>query len=512
VKYKKNPAISQHATISYRRSVSVIRVLLINPPLRTNVSATLYPIGICYVASYLREHGHKVQVLDINGFRWTKAEFVRIFSQQSYDAVGIGGLVTAFNHVDWITTHIRSVNENVPIFAGNTVASTIPHLLLDNTCVDIAVMGEGEITALELVDALESGKSLQGIKGIQYKNHYGRIVENPGREPIKDLDGLPLPAFDLVPMEIYLRNFEAEYGFRGACMSTVRGCPFNCRFCCKTFVGYKVRSRSPENVVEEIKVWIKKFDVDGFFPCDDLFIYDRKRALKFCDLLIGEGLNWMKWFASARVDLLSKELALKLKQAGCVSVDFGFESHSQRVLDYYNKLVRVEHQQRAIDICKDVCIPFKGSYIVGARNEDEASLEETYRFCEKNRLSFKPNNLLMPQPQTAIYEECKERGLISDELAYVRKLASAGDTDELVVNVTEKFSDEGLLSIFHRYRFRDQLPSRRISNVLKDPEWTFGKLRQQGVKGSVLKALRIVTGKDLRKIETLKTQTRNEWN
>jgi len=488
-----------------------MKVLLINPPLRTNVPSTLYPIGICYVASYLRNHGHKVQILDVNGYRWTKAEFKLQFENQACDAVGIGGLVTAFNHVDWISRYVKSVNPSVPIFAGNTVASTIPYILLKHTDVDVAVIGEGELTALELVEALESGRSLDGLKGTWYKKG-GKIVENPRREPLENLDSLPLPAWDLVPMETYLKNFEAEYGFRGATMSTVRGCPFNCRFCCKTFVGYKVRSRSPENVIEEIKLWIRKYSVDGFFPCDDLFIYDRKRAMKFCDLLVREGLNYLKWFASARVDLLTEELALKLKEAGCISVDFGFESHSQKVLDYYSKLVKVEHQQRAIDICKKARIPFKGSYIVGARNESCETLKETYEFCRRNELSYKPDNLLMPQPQTAIYEECKQRGLITDEYEYVKQLADAGDTDCLVVNVTERFSDQQLLDVFHAYRYVNQRTAHRISVLVSQMPKSIMKMKQQGIKRAIVKLHDIVSGKNVRLMQELKTQKKNRWD
>jgi radical SAM superfamily enzyme YgiQ (UPF0313 family) len=234
--------------------------------------------------------------------------------------------------------------------------------------------------------------------------------------------------------------------------------------------------------------------------------------VKFCDLLIQEGLQDLKWFASARVDLITKKLALKLKKAGCASVAFGFESHSQEVLDYYNKRVTVEQQQRAIDVCKEVGIPFKGSYIVGARNEEENTLEETFKFCERNNLTFQPDHLLMPQPQTAVYAECVQRGLIKDELDYIKKLSSAGDTDVLVVNVTDELTDQQLLSLFYKYRKMAHLPSRRIKNIIKDPSYAIGKLKQLGITKAITRLTQIALKKDLQYIDKLKAQSRNEWN
>jgi anaerobic magnesium-protoporphyrin IX monomethyl ester cyclase len=488
-----------------------MKVILVNPPLRTNVPATLYPVGICYVASYLRENGHKVQVLDINGYRWTKQEFIKVLERQSFEAVGIGGLVTAFNHVEWISHHIKSIHPDVPVFAGNTVASTIPHILLRHTDVDIAVIGEGEYTALDLVNTLENGDSLAQVKGIWYKAPDGKIIENPRREPIESLDSLPLPAYDLVPMEIYLRNFEREFGFRGAALSTVRGCPFNCRFCCKTFMGYKVRSRSPENVVAELEAWIQKYHVNGFLLCDDTFIYNRKRTVDFCNLLIDRRLNYLKWIVSARVELLTEELATKMKEAGCIHVGFGFESHSQKVLDYYNKRNTVEDQQRAIDICRKAGLKFQGSYIVGAANEDESTLQETRDFASRNNLSYTPDHLLMPQPQTPIYDECVQRGLIKDELEYIKKMSDAGDTDVFVVNLTH-FPDSELLRMFSKYRHYGQIPSQRLKLIVKNPMRIPSKIKERGLQYCVNTLLkRILLRKDLQAVENLKYQPRNIW-
>jgi len=429
-----------------------MNVLFINPPIRTKLPPYTYPVGICYVASFLREHGHQVKIIDINGYRLTKNEFTKTLERETFDVIGLGGLITTFNHNKWISQYIKTHYPDVLIFAGNTVASTIPRILLTNTKVDIVVDGEGEETCLDLINTLEQGRPLDRVNGIIYKNIEGKIVENPRRDPIRDLDSLPFPAWDLIPMEIYLENNTKLTGIRSALISTIRGCPYNCRFCCKTFIGYKVRSRSPKNVIEELIKLIKDYKIEGFLPGDDLFIYDKARVMKFCDLLIKENLHYLKWSSSARANLLTKELVEKMKTAGCIRIDFGFESHSQKVLDYYNKKITVQDQQRAINICKEAGMPFFASYIVGARNEDEDSLRECDEFCRKNGYQYYPSNLLMPLPGTAIYEECVQRGIIKDELAYIIKLSKGGDADILIVNCTEKFCDDELVKIFKKYR------------------------------------------------------------
>ena len=486
-----------------------LKVLVINPPLRVSKPADIYPLGLCYVAAYLIESGIKVQILDLNAYRWTKNQFAEIFKKSSCDAVGIGGLVTAFNHVDWIARHVKEVNPHLPIFAGNTVSSTIPEILLRNTCVDVAVIGEGELTTLELVERLENNESLEGLKGIWYKDaKTGKLHENPQREPITDIDALPFPAWDLVPMDIYIRNFKETYGFRGIATSTVRGCPYNCSFCCKTFIGYRVRSRSPENMIEELQLLLKKYRIEGFLPCDDLFTYDRNRTVKFCDLLVKNNLHHLRWIASSRANLLTIPLAQKLKAAGCISLNFGFESHSQEVLDYYNKQITVRDQQNVIDICKKVGISFAVSYIVGAQNEDEKTLEETYRFCKKNHLRFNPSNLLMPQPQTKIYRECIERGIIRNELEYIKKMASAGDADRFLVNVTEKLSDEELIAIFSKYRESGRSRRARLRNMAMNPRYYMTRLRGIESKAMLRKLMNL-----LKKEQTQEktTRNRNEW-
>lgn len=487
-----------------------MKILFINPPIRTQLPPYMYPIGMCYIASYLREHGHQVKILDVNGYRITRDQFKQTLATENFDAIGLGGLITTFNHIDWISAYIKDCYPNIPIFAGNTVASTIPNILLNNTHVDIVVNGEGEETCLDLVNTLDKTDSIGNVPGITYKDPNGKIIQNPPRLPIEDLDSLPFPAWDLIPMDIYLKNNEILTGVRSALISTIRGCPYNCRFCCKTFIGYKVRSRTPENIIRELKLLVQTYKIKGFLPGDDLFIYNRARVERFCDLIMEEKLNYLQWSASARANLLTKELAEKMKASGCIRFDFGFESNCQRILDYYNKKLTVGEQQKALDICKSVNIPFHVSYIVGARNEDVESQKECEAFCKKNGYQYYPENLLMPLPGTPVYEECRERGIIKDELEFIRKLAHAGDSTNFIVNCTDSLTDHELIVLFNKYR---KTPIKnKIRNYFGIPERIQQNIQDYGICRSFNTYIRKIKSTKILADNSGDNEGSNQWN
>ena len=164
-----------------------------------------YPIGICYVASSLIRAGFEVEIIDVIGENLTRNSFNKRLSECHADCFGIGGLVMAFNNVVDISVMIRNLYPDSFIFAGNTVGYTIPEILLKNSAITAIIMGEGEITTVELVNAVGTGNKLDEVKGIVYKNSNEKIIFTPPRPPIENLDILPLPAWDLVPMKNYFK-------------------------------------------------------------------------------------------------------------------------------------------------------------------------------------------------------------------------------------------------------------------------------------------------------------------
>ena len=402
-----------------------------------------YPIGICYVAASLLKAGFEVEIIDIIGENLSREDFKKRLSDCHADSFGIGGLIMAFNNVVDIAQMIREIYLESFIFAGNTVGSTIPEILLHNSQINAIVMGEGEITTVNLIRAVENGRKLEDVKGIVFKNQKEGIIHTSPQPPIENLDDLPYPAWDLVPMNNYFENI----GRKVYPISSVRGCPYNCIFCCKTFIGYRVRSRSPESILKELIEVKKRFGIETFAFFDDLFIYNKKRVMKFCALKMESRVRDLEWEASARVDRIDEELCKALSKSHCIELGIGFESNTQQILDFYKKGITVEQCKNAADLCREHGISLSGaSFLIGAPDETYNTVKASVDFCKKNRLRYEPH-FVTPYPQTALYDYALQKGLIKDELEYVRKISKMGNTNYLAVNLTDNFTDEELYAL-----------------------------------------------------------------
>ena len=290
-----------------------MKVLFVNPNYRD--IPNLIPLGIGYIASVLRERGHEVACLDCNGFQYTREETAQKIFEYEFDALGIGGLTTTYGFVKWFSKVVKSRRPEVPIFAGNMVSTAHPGPLLENSSVDIAVIDEGEITTAELIEAFEEKRPLNSVAGIWYKKD-GQIVKTACRARIKDLDNLPFPAWDLFPIDTYIRNpVYGEYGRKSLNVSTVRGCPYNCNFCSRPY-GRVVTHRSPPSIVSEIIEVHKRFGANHIAFSDDLSFFSQKHMYGVCDEIIKAGLHKkITWNCSARANLVDYPILKKMKQA-----------------------------------------------------------------------------------------------------------------------------------------------------------------------------------------------------
>lgn len=440
-----------------------MKICLINPPVQMN-RRLWYPIGICYVAASLIDNGYEVEIIDVIGENLSKDDFKKRLSNCHADSFGIGGLIMAFNNVVDIARMIREIFPNSFIFAGNTVGSTIPEILLKNSQVNAIVLGEGEITTVHLVEAVKNGSKLDYVEGIAYKNEGDEVVITSPRPPIENLDDLPYPAWDIVPMNNYFDN----YGRRVYSISSVRGCPYNCTFCCKTFIGYKVRAQSPEYIINELIEAKKHFNFDSFAFLDDLFLYNKKRAIEFCNLKAESQFRDVKWTASARVNSLDEELCEALSKSHCIELGIGFESASQDVLDFYNKGIKVKQFQKAVDLCKKYNIGLSGaSFIIGAANETYDSVKASVDFCKRNGLRYEPH-FATPYPKTKLYDFALQKGLIGDELEYVKTISRYGNTNNLIINLTENFTDEELCALRDKSVYFPYDTSKTIKYYIKE--------------------------------------------
>jgi len=453
-----------------------MKVLLINPPIREQLPPYAFPQGLAYVASALLEEGHAVEVLDINGNRYSRETVMQKIKEADFDVAGIGGLITQYSHAKWLASVIRQHHPQSKIMAGGGLASSAYKILLQKTEVDIAVIGEGELTVKETVNILGRGGDLVDVKGVCYKQGE-QIIANKPREPITDLSKLPLPAWHLFPMETYMVNFgyyhplaKTKYfekmkkssidgKVRVMNVSTTRGCPYDCHYCYHTFYGYKVRQRPVSSIIDEMKILSEKYRVQHINFCDDIFTINKKWVWELCDRLRETRLD-ITWDASARVNLVDKEIIECMKSAGCILIGYGFESCSQKILDLMNKRATVEQARKAYHLMRKIGVEINHTFMIGYPGETLQTIRETIDFCKELGIgaSF---FYTTPYPGTQLYEWAKSAGKITDEEQYFELISIKGDVSDLVINLTD-FTDEQLIELKRKAELETRMSPRHL--------------------------------------------------
>lgn len=465
-----------------------MKVLLVNPPTRESEALNL---GLAMIASVLRKSSQEVEVLDIHLLGLTEPEVLEELKRRRYDALGIGGLSNSFRHIRSIIHQSKSIKPHIPVVAGNMAVTASPQLFMQHTEADIAVIDEGEKTAVELFQAMQEKKDLKTVAGILLREGNGIFATSP-RERIRDLDSLPFPAWDLFPMDRFFGRKLSKFGY-SLNVSTTRGCPYDCFYCSRSF-GRKVTSRSAESIVSEIAFLKKQFPLlDHILLGDDLFMTNKARNKQFCDLMIAKNIG-VTWSAAARVDLVDEATLKLMKRAGCVSVSFGLESGSQAMLDAMNKCVKVERSEQALSIARRSGFQPEGSFILGYPGETRETLAATLDFIQRTELPPVKFFFATPYPGTRLYEIARQRGLIRDELQFLESLAD--NSEDLLVNFTE-FSDHELCEL---KKWAENESYRRTPLMIKAKimlDWfltKFERARSRGFVGTLRKiAAKIVS-------------------
>jgi radical SAM superfamily enzyme YgiQ (UPF0313 family) len=444
---------------------------LVSPPYESDVKSVIGvsspPISLAYLASILRD-GHDVKVLDANVLGYSLDDVRRELKEFYPDVVGITSVTPSIYQADQVAKIAKDVREDCKVVVGGPHATFLPDQTLKKcNFIDIIVRGEGEETIRELAEALDRGE-WETVKGITFRKG-DKIVSNEPRSFIKDIDEIPFPSWDLLPMD--------KYQFRGqryASMLTSRGCPFNCSFCASSrlFGGFW-RGRSPENVVEEIRIFHEKFGIENIEFVDDTFTLDQKRAERICDEVVREGLD-ISWGASSRVDTLSRRLVGKMRKAGCRILFLGIESGCQKILDTVDKRITIEQARRAVKIVKEAGIQVLGSFIIGFLQDTIETINETIRFAKTLNLDYAEFSILTPYPGTPIYEHAKKNNLlITEDWSKYTGL-------EPIIRI-EGVSSSKLKSLLQRAYLTFYLRPKNIYNWLKNRQFTLIK--------SALKAL-----------------------
>ncbi|MCM8761329.1 MAG: radical SAM protein, partial [Candidatus Omnitrophica bacterium] len=377
------------------------------------------PLGLAYIAAVLEKGGHRVQIIDRdillrkNGMDFDKVDSIMMNEIRSFGStlIGISATTPNMSDVGHISRYIKKSLKEAFIVLGGPHVSGEPILsLVENPEIDIAVKGEGEFALLDIAN----GKATENITGIYYRKN-GEFIANAPRDPIKDIDELPMPARHLLDMKFYTRpsRFTSRnLSLRTTSIFTARGCPYRCNFCAGPLVfSGKVRFHSPARVLKEIEYLISNYNVEALYFAEDMFLSSKQRAEELLNLFIDKGINKkIRWFAQAKASIITSELLQLMKEAGCVGIEYGFESGSQMVLDLMNKRQKVEESLRAAELTRRARMRFQANIIVGYPGEREDDFKKTIDFIRKVRPSMIGFNVFMPLPGTPSYEKLKDEG------------------------------------------------------------------------------------------------------
>lgn len=425
-----------------------MNILLINVSLRPESKLKLFPIGIGYIATAMKQADFLFDYLDIDVHRYTEDEVETFIKNKSYDVICMGCIVTGYKYIKQLCAVVRKYHPKSYIVVGNSVATSIYETLLTMTEADIAVMGEGDITIVELLKTITSKQPLSNVLGITYKKD-GKIYKNALRPPIENISVLPHIDFSLFDVEKYIENTPEQINetvplpresLRALPINTARGCIADCTFCYHNFRGCKYRYRSMDSIVTELKEMVKKYNLNYVFVGDELTFFSRKRAQEFANAILKNDLHFY-WEGTCRADCFKLnedvEILKDLKRAGCVSIAYSLESAEPEILKAMNKHISVDDFSRTTELIHKAGLIPTTSLVIGYPQETVESIKKTFDCCIENGI-YPSAGYLLPQPGSIMYDYARAHGFIEDEEEYLLKL---GDRQDLRINMT-KMTDE----------------------------------------------------------------------
>jgi len=385
------------------------RVLLVDPymakedPMERKF-VELYPsLGLLTLGAYLRRHAVEVGIVDLTFARDLRPFTARLRSFRP-EVVGVHTKTLTYPRALEIARRARA--GGALAVAGGPDAATRTEFYLA-AGFDVVVPGEGEATILDIAAKVHAGRDVVGVPGVVVRRE-GRLLRGPPRPFLKDLDELPLPAWDLVDMGAYLDQWERGTGERRAAVLTSRGCPFDCSWCSKPTFGRSFRQQSPERVVEELRALRDRYRVDYVRFCDDVFGISRPWIDRLLTLLEEEELH-LQWECLARVDLLKPDLLHRMRATGLARVYVGVESGSQKMLDLMNRGTRLAQVERTAAALRKEGIRQFWFLMLGYPGETLEDIEATLQLFRRFSPEEYSVSIAVPIPGTRFHERVRER-------------------------------------------------------------------------------------------------------
>ena len=404
-----------------------IKVVLISPPFTMYAGIKGHgglsaPLNLGYLTSYAHSKSQRfdISILDAEAQEMTYRQVIDHLKKENAAVVGITTTTPSFGVVTDLCREIRSGCPGVLIVLGGPHVTALPGDLLQDGTANFSVMGEGELTFLELLNAIADKTDMTAIKGLAFKADDGKIRINERREAIEDLDLLPMPARDKMPFHLYYSPPTKSLGLgKVVTMLTSRGCPYSCNYCisCVMWGKGKVRYRSARSVLDEMEYCIEKYGAKEFNFHDDLFVAKKDRLKDICDGIVAKGWK-IGWVCMARVDFIDEDRLVWMKRAGCQKIAFGIESGSETMLKRMNKRLDPSKVKIAFELCRKHGIKNGASFMIGYLDETEETIKETIALMKQ----LNPDTVAIfqasPYPGTEFYIEAQRRGLLRKDFKW----------------------------------------------------------------------------------------------
>ena len=450
-----------------------MKILLINPPSDNEIIANNPaiieeergfnpPLGLLYIAAYIERHSNfDVEVLDTQVLDIGYNKLKEVIEEKSPDVVGITAMT--FTLIDVIKTAdiVKEIDRDIKVVLGGPHVHIYPYETIKLPQVDFIVLGEGEVTFLELVKNISNKNILREIKGVIFKEN-GDIINTGIRKLNNNLDDLPFPARHLTPIERYSSLMAKRNPI--TTMFTSRGCPFRCSFCDRPHLGKEFRARSAKNVVDEMDECVD-MGIREFLIYDDTFTIDKKRVLDICDEIIKRKLN-IGWDFRAHINTMDEEMLERLKEANCERIHFGVESGVDRILKILRKGITTERVKSVFKITKDFGISTLAYFMIGAPTETKDDILRTIEFAKEIDPDFVHITIFTPFPGTEVYRIGLENGIIKRD--YWKDFANNPSDDFEPPYWYENLNKDELKSlIIHAYKEFYTRPAYIIKRLLK---------------------------------------------
>jgi len=384
-----------------------MKIILIQPGIKQSFGFKSPPLSLLPLAGTLKEAGHEVEIFDARRHDYDELDLKNTI------CIGLTVLTgSQIIHALEISKYIRSINPDIKIVWGGIHPSLLPVSTAENEFIDIVVKGEGELTLLEIVEALENNKSIRKIKGIVYRDKSNnKIINNPDR-PFMNFNKAAFHPYELL-------KDKKDYDLDTIHIQTSRGCPYNCGFCYnKNFNKNSYRYKTAERVLQEIKWAMKTWGFKRIHFDEDNFFVNQERVREICEKIVEEKLD-LVWSTTCRLDYFAKynlEFLRLMKKSGCKSLALGGESGSQRVLDYIRKGITIKQTIKAVENAKKSGIKLVISFVCGFPTETKEEVNMTLDLIRKLKRidpQFETNGIFIftPYPKTPLFEEAIKLGL-----------------------------------------------------------------------------------------------------